>query len=183
MQFELSDEQLDFQKSLRRMISDRSPIKAVREVIKTVAGCDEGLWQQFAERAGLPALLEPEGGIKHRLSETAVEVDTARAASWYAAYAGAQGRDDFQTAALVTKPTAAPGFASPYPGPCRSTVVSASPGIMTHGGPTARASPLSFCLDRPTPGSNWRTDSRSNRKSTRKTSAERGVTTRNRGIA
>ena len=60
MQFELSDEQLEFQKSLRRMIGDRSPIKAVREVIKTEAGWDEGLWQQFAEQAGLPALLVPE---------------------------------------------------------------------------------------------------------------------------
>ena len=38
MQFELSDEQLEFQKSLRRMIGDRSPVKAVREVIKTEAG-------------------------------------------------------------------------------------------------------------------------------------------------
>lgn len=60
MEFELSDEQLEFQKSLRRMISDRSPIKDVREVIKTEAGWDEGLWQQFAEQAGLPALLVPE---------------------------------------------------------------------------------------------------------------------------
>ncbi|WP_298228196.1 acyl-CoA dehydrogenase family protein [Gryllotalpicola sp.] len=60
MQFELSDEQLEFQKSLRRMISDRSPIKSVREVVKTEAGWDEGLWKQFAEQAGLPALLVPE---------------------------------------------------------------------------------------------------------------------------
>ncbi len=60
MEFELSDEQLEFQKSLRRMISDRSPIKSIREVVKTEAGWDEGLWQQFSEQAGLPALLVPE---------------------------------------------------------------------------------------------------------------------------
>ncbi|MEW1976343.1 acyl-CoA dehydrogenase family protein [Microbacterium profundi] len=60
MQFELSEDQLDFQKSLRRMISDRSPMKIVREVIETEPGWDEGLWRQFAEQAGLPALLVPE---------------------------------------------------------------------------------------------------------------------------
>lgn len=60
MQFELDDDQLEFQKSLRRMISDRSPVKTVREVVKTDAGWDEGLWKQFAEQVGLPALLVPE---------------------------------------------------------------------------------------------------------------------------
>ncbi len=60
MQFELSEEQVEFQKSLRRMISDRSPIKKVREVVETEAGWDSSLWQQFSEQAGLPALLVPE---------------------------------------------------------------------------------------------------------------------------
>lgn len=60
MQFELSEEQVEFQKSLRRMVSDRSPIKKVREVVETEAGWDSDLWQQFSEQAGLPALLVPE---------------------------------------------------------------------------------------------------------------------------
>lgn len=60
MQFELSDEQVEFQKSLRRMVSDRSPVGRVREVIGTEAGWDPALWTQFSEQAGLPALLVPE---------------------------------------------------------------------------------------------------------------------------
>ena len=61
--------------------------------------------------------------IKHRAAEMAVELDTSRAAMLYAAFAAAEGSDEFALAAPVAKATAASGFA-----------FTASWNIQIHGG-------------------------------------------------
>lgn len=77
MEFELSEEQVEFQKNIRRVISERSPLPIVREVVKTESGWDAELWAQMSEQMGLPGLLVPEeyDGAGATLSEATLVME------------------------------------------------------------------------------------------------------------
>jgi alkylation response protein AidB-like acyl-CoA dehydrogenase len=74
MEFTLSPEQEEFQRSLRRFIADRSPLPRVREVAATDRGWDDQLWSQMSQQLGLPSLLVPEeyGGSGATMIEAAL---------------------------------------------------------------------------------------------------------------
>jgi alkylation response protein AidB-like acyl-CoA dehydrogenase len=74
MDFALNAEQEEFQRSLRRFITERSPLSKVRDVVRTDRGWDEQLWSQMSQQLGLPGLLVPEeyGGAGATMIEAAL---------------------------------------------------------------------------------------------------------------
>ena len=82
MDFAFSSEQDEFRTSLRRFLSDKSPLSQVRASSATELGYDAALWRQMSDQLGLPGLHLPEeyGGSGTGLLEPAVVLEeTGRA--------------------------------------------------------------------------------------------------------
>ena len=77
MDFALSEEQLQLQDSLDRMLVDRLPLERVRDVVEEGASHDDEGWQVLAE-LGVPGLLVPEqyGGAGLNLLDAALVQET-----------------------------------------------------------------------------------------------------------
>jgi alkylation response protein AidB-like acyl-CoA dehydrogenase len=75
--FAFDEEQEEFRSSLRRFLTERAPLSAVREWVETDRGYDEGVWRQLADQLGLPSLHIPEeyGGAGDTLLEAAVAAE------------------------------------------------------------------------------------------------------------
>lgn len=89
MDFDYSPEQEEFRTSVRRLLTERSPLREVRAAAQTDLGYDVGLWRQMAG-LGLPGLHLPEehGGSGTGLLEPALvmeETGRALASSPYTA--------------------------------------------------------------------------------------------------
>ncbi len=84
MDFAFSKDQEDFRSSLRRFLTDKAPLSAVRAASETDLGYDPLLWKQMSEQLGLPGLhiAEEHGGSGTGLLEPAVVLEeTGRALS------------------------------------------------------------------------------------------------------
>ncbi|MGH3556113.1 MAG: acyl-CoA dehydrogenase family protein [Mycobacterium sp.] len=77
MDFAFSTEQEDFRQTVRRFVTDRSPLTTVREAIATEAGYDANLWSDMARQLGLPGLLIPGecGGSEATMVEAALVME------------------------------------------------------------------------------------------------------------
>ena len=60
MDFSYSPEQEELRASVRRFLSDKSPLAKVRADVETELGYDAALWQQMSTQLGLPGLHLPE---------------------------------------------------------------------------------------------------------------------------
>jgi len=80
--FAYDTDQDDFRASLRRFLSDKAPLSAVRAASETDLGYDPDLWKQMSSQLGLPGLHLPEehGGSGTGLLEPAIVMEeTGRA--------------------------------------------------------------------------------------------------------
>lgn len=77
MEFALSTEQEDFQRTLRQFITEKSPLAKVREVVERDPGYDPDLWSYMGEQLGLPGLLltEEYGGSDATMIEVALVME------------------------------------------------------------------------------------------------------------
>ncbi len=90
MDFAYDPDQEELRSTVRRFLTDKSPLAKVRADVGTELGYDPGLWKQMATQLGLPGLHLPEehGGSGTGLLEPAVvleETGRALASSPYAA--------------------------------------------------------------------------------------------------
>lgn len=90
MFFAYDTDQDDFRASVRRFLSDKAPLSAVRAASETDLGYDPDLWKQMSAQLGLPGLHLPEehGGSGTGLLEPAIvmeETGRALTSSPYAA--------------------------------------------------------------------------------------------------
>lgn len=60
MNFNFSEDQEEFRRTLRRFLDDRSPESEVRRLMDTADGYDKAVWSQMAEQLGLQGLTIPE---------------------------------------------------------------------------------------------------------------------------
>ena len=82
MDFAYDDDAQELRHSVRRFLSDKAPLSAVRTAVETELGYDPALWRQMSEQLGLPGLHLPEeyGGSGTGLVEPSVVVEeTGRA--------------------------------------------------------------------------------------------------------
>ncbi len=82
MDFAFSKDQEEFRTSLRRFLTDKAPLSAVRAASETDLGYDEGLWRQMCEQLGLAGLhlSEEHGGSGTGLTEPSIVLqETCRA--------------------------------------------------------------------------------------------------------
>lgn len=65
MNFAFSDEQVEFRRSIRRFLEDKSPSAEVRRLMETDDGFDPKVWDQMVNQLGLTAVIIPEkyGGL------------------------------------------------------------------------------------------------------------------------
>ncbi|HEX3791832.1 MAG TPA: acyl-CoA dehydrogenase family protein [Pseudonocardiaceae bacterium] len=77
MQFAESDEQRDLRASVRRFLTEKSSLAAVRELMDTPSGYDQAVWKQASDQLGLAALAIPEeyGGAGFSVVEQAIVLE------------------------------------------------------------------------------------------------------------
>jgi alkylation response protein AidB-like acyl-CoA dehydrogenase len=77
MQLAESDEQRELRASIRRFLTEKSALPAVRELMETERGYDEAVWQQAASQLGLTAMAIPEeyGGAGFTFIEQAIVLE------------------------------------------------------------------------------------------------------------
>ncbi len=77
MNFAFTDEQEELRKTVRAFLDNKSPESAVRELMETEDGYDEGVWKQAAEQLGLQGLSIPEefGGSGYGFIELGIVLE------------------------------------------------------------------------------------------------------------
>ncbi len=103
MNFAFSEEQEELRRSVRRFLSDRSPVAEVRRLMETDEGFDRGVWGQMANQLGLQSLIVPEayGGAGFSFVELVVVLEETGAVLF--------GGPLFPTVALATTALLASG--------------------------------------------------------------------------
>ncbi len=84
----ISAEQEELRSSVRRFLSDRAPITAVRELMETTSGLDQAVWTQAGEQLGLQGIAIPEeyGGSGFSFAEQAIVLEELGAALYGGPY-------------------------------------------------------------------------------------------------
>ncbi len=84
----VSAEQEELRASVRRFLADRAPLTAVRELMDTTDGVDEGVWRQAGEQLGLQGIAIPEeyGGSGFSFVEQAIVLEELGAALYGGPY-------------------------------------------------------------------------------------------------
>src|SRR5262245_65665138 len=77
MSFTVTPEHEELRQTVRRFLTEKSPIAAVRKVMTTETGFDDAVWSQMAEQIGLPGLIVPEahGGAGMGAAELAIVME------------------------------------------------------------------------------------------------------------
>jgi alkylation response protein AidB-like acyl-CoA dehydrogenase len=77
MSFTITPEHEELRQTVRRFLTEKSPITAVRKVMTTDTGFDDAVWSQMAEQIGLPGLIVPEahGGAGMGAAELAIVME------------------------------------------------------------------------------------------------------------
>jgi alkylation response protein AidB-like acyl-CoA dehydrogenase len=77
MSFTVTPEHEELRQTVRRFLTERSPIAAVRKTMTTDAGFDDAVWSQMAEQIGLQGLVVPEahGGAGMGAAELAIVME------------------------------------------------------------------------------------------------------------
>src|ERR1700691_1637159 len=84
----VSAEQEELRASVRRFLTDRAPISAVRELMETTDGLDAAVWRQAGEQLGLQGIAIPEeyGGSGFSFAEQAIVLEELGAALYGGPY-------------------------------------------------------------------------------------------------
>jgi alkylation response protein AidB-like acyl-CoA dehydrogenase len=77
MSFTITPEHDELRQTVRRFLAEKSPLTAVRKLMTTDAGFDDGVWKQMAEQIGLQGLIVPEahGGAGMGPAELAIVME------------------------------------------------------------------------------------------------------------
>ncbi|WP_375503553.1 acyl-CoA dehydrogenase family protein [uncultured Jatrophihabitans sp.] len=77
MTFALTEEHAELRASVRRFLTDRSPVSAARRYMTEPGAYDEALWTQMADQLGLPglAVAEEYGGSGYGTAELAIVLE------------------------------------------------------------------------------------------------------------
>src|SRR5579859_1575402 len=88
MKLAMSAEQTELRDSVRRFLSDRSPLPRVRELMDAENATDEQVWQHAAGQLGLQAIAIPEeyGGAGFSFVEQAIILEELGAALYTGPY-------------------------------------------------------------------------------------------------